>query len=142
MKKYTGKSLNRNGLQELRDLVRRMEQHRGPWSTVEGREQTGERSFVMPYVVPAPIVDEAMMFLYEHNLIVQFDWSEWDEGRAIFRDESDDRFANLDRTTVLKLLTAVARNDRFCEGAWAALFDAGDARKLFSRLLETETGSA
>jgi hypothetical protein len=36
------------------------------------------------------------------------------------------------------LLTAVARNDRFCDGAWASLFDDGRAQQLLSRLYELE----
>lgn len=31
-----------------------------------------------------------------------------------------------------------ARNDRFSDGAWAQLFESGDAQKLYRRLLEIE----
>jgi hypothetical protein len=81
-----------------------------------------------------------MKFLHDHDLIVPFKWSEWDEGREIFRSTQEDRFASLDRLTVLQLLTAVARNDRFCEGAWSALFEDESAQALFERFLEIETG--
>jgi hypothetical protein len=36
------------------------------------------------------------------------------------------------------LLTAVARNDRFSDGAWAAIFDDGRGQQLLSRLYEFE----
>lgn len=39
---------------------------------------------------------------------------------------------------VRKLLTAVARNDRFSDGAWVGLFEDGRGVLLYERLLEWE----
>jgi hypothetical protein len=135
-------SLVPDALRHLRGLVTRMDAFRGPWATTGGGERIDERTIIMPWVDMDELAFEAMTFLYDNNLIVgfdgssmTFDWATWDEGRAIFRDPASDRF---DQETVLKLLTAVARNDRFNEGAWASLFEEGDAQKLFRRLLEIE----
>jgi hypothetical protein len=134
--------LQPGALPTLRNLIERMDQHPGRWGTVMGGEKTGDRTFTMPYVDMHELAYEAMTFLYDHDLIISFDWPEWDEGREIFRSTQEDRIASLDRLTVLKLLSAVARNDRFCEGAWAGIFEDGSAQALFKRLLEIETGTA
>lgn len=135
-------------LRQLRDLVARMEQHRGPWATVGGGERLDNGAVTMPWVDMNELAAEAMHFLYDNALVVgftgadmAFDWAAWDEGRAIFQDPAADRFDHLDRMTLLKLLTAIARNDRFCEGAWANLFEEGDAQRIFRRLLELEEQS-
>lgn len=101
------------------------------------REREG--AVVTTQVDTAALVEDALHLLYDHHLIIPFDWARWDEGRAIFNGTDPDRFAALDRLTVLKLLTAVARNDRFSAGAWAALFNHGDGQRLLERLLDLET---
>lgn len=87
-----------------------------------------------------PLAHEAIKFLYDNKLIIPFDWSDWQEGEDFFKDASPTKYEKLDRQFVLKLLTAVARNDRFSEGAWAGLFESGGAQKLFHRLLDIESG--
>jgi hypothetical protein len=130
--------LSPEALSQLRDLVARIEQHQGPWSTVGGGERQSNGAITMPWVQMHSLAYEAMAFLYDNELVIPFDWPAWEEGRAIFRDRTSGTFERLDRMTVLKLLTAVARNDRFNEGAWADLFDAGDGRRLLKRLLDLE----
>lgn len=137
--------LSPDALRDLRDLFARIEQHRGPWATVGGGERLDYGAISLPWVDMNELAMEAMRFLYDNGLVVgftgggmTFDWAAWDEGRAIFQDPATDRFDHLDRMTVLKLLTAIARNDRFCEGAWANLFEEGDGQTLFRRLLELE----
>ena len=55
-----------------------------------------------------------------------------------FKDNDPLKFSKLNKEWVLKLLTTIARNDRFSDGAWAQLFESGDAQKLYRRLLEIE----
>jgi hypothetical protein len=148
MKDHSRRPLDPDALRHLRDLVARINAFKGPWATTGGGERIDEQTISMPWVDMDELAYEAMTFLYENNLIVgfdgssmTFDWAAWDEGRALFRDPAPDRFDRLDRETVLKLLTAVARNDRFNEGAWASLFEEGDAQRLFQRLLEIELTS-
>src|SRR5688572_23461646 len=104
--------------------------HRDTGLTKPDGEMAGEGAVVTAQVDTAALVEDALHLLYDHHLIIPFDWARWDEGRAIFHSNDPDRFATLDRLTVLKLLTAVARNDRFSAGSWAALFDHGDGQKL------------
>ncbi len=126
-------------IDRLRDLVEGMAVHQGPWSTTHGGEKTNSGVTVMPWVENGPLIEEALHFLYDNHLMIPFDWGRWDEGRAIFNSDDPNRFSTLDRLTVLKLLTAVARNDRFSPGAWAAFFDHGDGQELLHRLLDLET---
>ena len=80
---------------------------------------------------------KAMEFLYENELIIDFDWGKWDEGREFFQNNDPNKYDNIDREFTLKLLTAAARNDRFCAGAWGDLFESGTGLILFKILFET-----
>ena len=119
----------------LKHLIKSIDDYKGKW--LEDRSTKNENG-IDYYLWNAPITFEAMKFLYDNNLLIDFDWSHWDEGRELYKKDDPNKYNLLDIEWVLKLLTAVARNDRFNEGAWAALFDSGDAQKLFARLLEIE----
>ena len=129
-------------LTRLRTLVAGMQAHTGEWGEWGGGEdvrlEDGRIAHQMPYSMPGPIPESAMEWLYESNRIFNFRWAEWDEGREIFRQWTDATPAMLDHLTVRQLLTAIARNDRFCEGAWMGMFEDGFAVPLFTRLLELE----
>lgn len=124
---------------ELEALVREMEAHEGPWGEWKGGEKTESGATQFPYVVETPVLTKARRFLHDNNLIVTFDWPNWQGGRDIFKSENPDKFEKLDQETVLKLLSAVIRNARFNEGAWVNLFESGDGLRLFKRLLELQT---
>ncbi len=67
--------------------------------------------------------------------MIDFDWAHWDEGRAIFARNGEDKFEDISLEDTLKLFTAIMRNDRFNEGAWGRLFESGDGIKLLKHLL-------
>jgi hypothetical protein len=119
----------------LKTLIESINNYKGKW-TEDRSTKVGNTIEYNPW--SAPITFEAMKFLYDNNLIVDFDWGSWDEGREFFKNENPNKYNSIDREMALKLLTAVARNDRFCDGAWAELFESGSAQKLFARLLEIE----
>lgn len=123
----------------LKSLIKSIDEYKGLWSDDLSTEEGGVISYI-PWT--APIAYEAMKFLYDNDLIIDFDWSEWDDGREFFKNKNPDKYNTINKEWVLKLLTAVARNDRFWEGAWAGLFENGDAQKLFARLLEIESASS
>lgn len=136
MDETTAPELSPDVIHTLGALVERMDHHRGLWGGRRGGEKRGENGYTMPYIVMSEVASDAMNFLYDHGLIVPFNWSGWDEGREIFQRTGVNRFDTLDQITVLKLLTAVARNDRFNNGAWVGIFESGSAQQLFRRLLE------
>ena len=125
-------------MSDLEKLVSKIENHNGPWLERAGGEELEGGVIQIPYVIADQVALEALSFLYDNELIINFNWSKWDEGREIFASKDENKFDMLDRDTTLKLLTAVARNNRFNDGAWASLFESGDAEKLFKRLLELE----
>jgi len=108
--------LTEEKISELHDLLEKIEKRDEEWNE---------------------LAYNAKKFLYDNNLIIVFDWVKWDEGRDFFKEDDPNKYNNLDREYTLKLLTAVARNDRFCTGVWCNLFKSGTALKLFKRLLET-----
>lgn len=124
-------------LRQLRELVDQMTSHQGPWGEWDG-EQIRPGVYTMPYVIADDLAYEAMHWLYESNRVFWFAWAEWDEGREIFASWQPNTADTLDHVTVRKLITAIARNDRFCEGAWTEFFEDGQGQALFARLLELE----
>jgi hypothetical protein len=114
-------NLSNDKINELQDLVERMEK----WN----------RPFDSPWDIRC---EEAKKFLYDNNLIIIFNWGNFGE-QAFFEDDDPNKYSKIGRRFILVLLTAVARSDRFCTGAWDALFESGEAQNLFKRLLETYT---
>jgi len=86
-----------------------------------------------PYCVPATIVSQFIHIVYAMPIIIVFDWAAWDEGRKILRDETFD-FDGIDLLTKCKLITAIVRNDRFCEGALESAFASGLMLKILKSI--------
>ncbi len=131
--------LSPTGIARLRSIVEGLSVPSGTGIAHRSGDTVSEGGLMTAQVDSDALIADALHLLYDHHLIIPFDWERWDEGRAIFSNDAPDRFATLDRLTVLKLLTTVARNDRFSAGAWTALFDHGDGQKLLRRLLDLET---
>ncbi len=79
-----------------------------------------------------PFVDLA----YEDNWVVGFDWPEWDEGRELAADP--ERIASVDMLTIRKLITALVRNERFCEGALQGAYERGVIQAILSRIATSQ----
>jgi len=101
----------------------------GEWS---GRYKNEEGIIRLPYCVPTSIVSQFLEIVYAIPIIISFDWGAWDEGRRIASDVNFD-FDTIDLVTKCKLITAIVRNDRFCEGALVSAFESG----LILRLIKS-----
>ncbi len=101
----------------------------GEWS---GRDKDEEGIIHLPYCVPTSVVSQFLEIVYAIPIIISFDWGAWDEGRKIASDEDFD-FDTIDLVTKCKLITAIVRNDRFCEGALVSAFESG----LILRLIKS-----
>lgn len=121
---------------ELEGLYQRLISHKGRFSEDGGGQEIEPGVIEMPYTIEKPIVTEARQFFLNKHLIVPYNWSQWKEGKAMFRVDEDERFKTTSITDVIKLFIAVIRNDRFADGAWADLFESGDGQRLFKRFLE------
>jgi hypothetical protein len=81
------------------------------------------------------IIQEFLKIVYEIPIMVRFDWGSWDEGRNMVTGKTLD-FDSIDIPTKCKLLTAIVRNDRFCEGALFDAFESGLILKILKSIQE------
>lgn len=98
-----------------------------------GGNKDGEGVIQFPYCAPVPIVSQFLEIVYAIPIIINFDWGAWDEGRKIASDENFD-FDSTDLLTKCKLITAIVRNDRFCEGALVSAFTSGLIFKILKSI--------
>ena len=102
----------------------------GEWA---GGDKDKKRVIQFPYSVPEPIVSQFLDIVYAIPIIISFDWGSWDEGRQIASDEGFG-FDSIDLVTKCKLITAIVRNDRFCEGALVSAFESGLILKILKSI--------
>jgi hypothetical protein len=96
-------------------------------------EKLNDGTIQMPFWVNSEVVHEFISVVYELELVLAFDWINWEEGRAILNNKSQD-FHTLDSVTLCKLLTAIIRSDRFCDGYLVEQFEEGIIPKIIQAL--------
>ncbi len=102
----------------------------------EGPDITTDKEGVIQisFDVPrAPIVSQFIEVVYAIPVIIDFDWGSWDAGRKMARDDNFN-FDTTDLHTKCKLITAIVRNDRFCEGALVSAFESGLILKILKSI--------
>ena len=105
-----------------------------------GRDKDEEGYAQFPYCVPAPVVSQFLEIVYAIPIVIGFNWGEWDEGRKMARDENFD-FDSTDLIKKCKLITAIVRNDRFCDGALVAAFESGLILKILKSIEKEVSGN-
>ena len=93
----------------------------GEWA---GGEKEENKTIKFPYCIEAPIVSQFLHIVYRLPIIISFDWGAWEEGREIASNDDFDH-DTLDLPTKCKLITAIVRNNRFCDGALVSAFESG-----------------
>lgn len=73
-----------------------------------------------PFLVKSKLVDEFIDLMYELNLVVIFNWSDWTIGKAIIEKGN---YEKQDTITLLKILTTFIRADRFNDGFLVSRFE-------------------
>jgi hypothetical protein len=121
-------SYNEKDWQPLFELLTDIEKT-SKFGEVAGRGKDKNGVIQMPNYIESSIVTQFVKIVYELPIIISFDWSSWDGGRKIAQDENFD-FDTIDISTKCKLLTAIIRNDRFCEGTLVSAFDSGLILKI------------
>ena len=91
-----------------------------------------EENILFPYCIEAPIVSQFLHIVYRLPIIISFDWGAWEEGREIASNDDFDH-DTLDLPTKCKLITAIVRNNRFCDGVLVSAFESG----LILRILKS-----
>jgi len=87
--------------------------------------------FMITPIIEKKIVWDLEKTLNELNLLIAFNWVDWDEGREI---ASKQDLENIDTITLLKLISAFIRNNRFCDGALAARFEDRSIEKILTQI--------
>ena len=101
----------------------------GEWA---GEEKDEVETIQFPYCKEEPIVSQFLDIVYRLPIIISFDWGAWEEGREIASNDDFDH-DTLDLPTKCKLITAIVRNNRFCDGALVSAFESG----LILRILKS-----
>ena len=119
-------------LQPLLTLIPNIENtlNFGEWA---GGDKGKDGVIQFPHCLPAPMVSQFLKIVYAIPIIIGFDWVSWDEGRKIASDEGID-YDTIDLVTKCKLITAIVRNDRFCEGALVSAFESGLILKILKSI--------
>ena len=99
----------------------------GEWASAEKNE---EENILFPYCIEAPIVSQFLHIVYRLPIIISFDWGAWETGKTSYDDFDLD---TLDLPAKCKLITAIVRSDRFCEGTLVSAFESG----LILRILKS-----
>lgn len=94
-------------------------------------------SFTITSIIESKVVYDFEHIMYEFDLVIPFNWSKWDRGREIVKKGN---YVNLDTLTLLKILTAFIRNNRFCDGALAARFEDRTIEKILKELKKNIEG--
>lgn len=86
-------------------------------------------AFALPHMEPDEIVYEFREIVYSMPIMINFDWASWDEGRKMVSDENF-VFDNVDIPIKCKIITAIVRNDRFCEDDLVTGFKSGSTLRI------------
>jgi hypothetical protein len=116
----------------LLDLITEIEKTKGFGEfQVPTEDEAGVLTF--PFWINGPLIDRFLDIVYQIPIIINFNWGGWDEGRNMARNPDFD-YNTIDIPTKCKLITAIVRNDRFCEGALAEAFESGWMLKVLKSI--------
>ena len=89
----------------------------------------------MPFWAASPLASQFVEMAYDTGWVLgDFDWPSWlesDEARSLLSEPSGISSATVDQ--LHKLLTALIRQDRYCEGALLGSFENGTLRSIATR---------
>lgn len=126
------RSYTRKDWQPLIDLIPSIENTVvfGGW---ESEQKLDDGCISLPlWCKTEPIVDQFIEAVYFIPIIICFNWSKWNNGRKIAKTNFD--FDTVDLVTKCKLISAIVRNDRFCEGALVSAFNSGLILKILKSI--------
>lgn len=106
----------------------------GKWSEVQ--EIQGETE--LPYFVQSQAVSDFMDACYRNGFVTDFDWGSpaWQEQVQRYMDRPE-RLGDADLVVLRRLITTHIRNDRFCDGHLAKMFEGGHIVAILRRLKDT-----
>lgn len=105
----------------------------GKFSEQGQRKYTEDGIMILPHDIPDEIVNRFETIVYDIPIFIEFNWGSWEEGRRILKDETFD-YDSIDIPTKCKLITAIVRSERFCEGALVSAFESGQMLKILKSI--------
>ena len=123
---------SKNDWKSLLDLIPEIERTHD-FGEMKGGEKNEEGIIIMPYWVESSIVSRFHQLVYDLPIVINFDWGSWNEGRKIVNDKNFN-FDSIDILTKCKIITAIVRNDRFCDGALVSAFESGLILKILKSI--------
>lgn len=125
-------TFTRQDWQPLIELIPKIENTSkfGEWA---GGEKDEKGIVQFPFCIPTKIVSQFLEIVYNMPIIINFDWGSWEEGWEMLNNK-DYNFDTLDLPTKCKMITAIVRSDRFCEGALVSAFESGLILKILKSI--------
>jgi len=109
----------------------------GEMSRGTERNRPGD-AIQLPFWSASPLASQFVDMAYDTGWVLEdFDWPSWlesDEAQFLLAEPSGIASATVDQ--LRKLLTALIRQDRYCEGALLASFEDGPLRLIVTRARE------
>ncbi len=121
-------SISKDDWTKLFSLIPKIEEA-DSFGKMAGGDEISPGTVEMPYWDWSDITQSFVKTAYELNIVLNFDWGEWPEGKAMLQNESQD-FDNLDLVALCKLLTTIIRADRFSDGYLISRFENGTILKI------------
>jgi ADP-ribosyl-[dinitrogen reductase] hydrolase len=130
------KTLEQNDWNRLFSLLPEIEATK-KFVETKGGEQLENGSTASLYWDSSEIVKKVFRLIHELNLVPLFNWTSWDEGKAILKNKEFD-YLTLDTITLCKLLTTIVRADRFNDGFFVHCFENGIVPKIIKAIKQNE----
>lgn len=127
-------TLSNTDIEALRSLNARIQSFNGNWGIYHQSKKTKSGTNTLPWVEQSELIQEFVQFMYDKDLVINFDWKNWQEGRDWFVLGDRGKYENLGIEMALKLITTAIRNDRFSDGALVYMFEHGVLPKVIDRL--------
>lgn len=117
----------------LLDLIPQIEQVDKFGDDSEAMKLLGKGTLSMYPYVEHDIVEKFRQVCIDIPIMIDFDWSAWDEGREMVSDEKFD-YDSIDIPTKCKIISAIVRNDHFCSGRLVDAFETGMMLKVLKSI--------
>ena len=96
---------------------------------VKGMEKLTNGSITFSYWFSFEVVDKFLRIVRELDITPDFEWTKWEKGRTILKNNKQD-YEQFDIITLCKFLTTIIRAGRFSDGYLVSCFKNGIISKI------------
>lgn len=116
-------AIPREDWQPLFELIPEIERSE-EFGEMLGGNDNEKGEMMWPFWVEEEVITRFRDIIHNLPVTVAFNYMEWDEGKEMASKQDFD-FDTIDVPTKCKIITAIMRNDRFCDGALISAFESG-----------------